>query len=781
MIRQLEGKHPVFVLDTENTTYIFAVMPSGHLEHIYYGRYIKTDTAEQIDILRKKREFEPGNVIVYSNDIPPEIPEDECYEISAQGHGDIREPFIEAVYPDGSRTTDFTYTKAEITDSKPGFATLPGSYSEDGKTEHLCVTLTYDVLTLELHYFVYPGCDVITRSARLENRGESSVRIERLMSFQLDIPKNDLAVTTFHGAWAREMNKTTTVLTAGKLVCESRAGCSSSRANPFFMVHDKNTAEDSGDCYGFNLIYSGSHYSCAEVNAFGKTRIVGGIQPQGFSFLLEPGEDLEAPEAIMTFSPDGFTGQSINMHRFIREHIVRGKYKHTPRPILLNSWEACYFNISEQTLISLARSGKDLGIELFVLDDGWFAERNDDSHSLGDWKPSLKKLPKGIEGISKKIAAMDMSFGIWVEPEMVNTDSELYRKHPDWVMEIPGKLHSEGRNQRILNLADPKVTDCIVKKMKKVFSSGKISYVKWDMNRIFSDVYAPNLPPERQGEAAHRYICGLYRIMKELTEAFPDILFEGCASGGNRFDPGILCYFPQIWGSDNTDAISRLTIQEGYSYGYPQSCIGAHTAASPNHQTLRETPLSTRFAVAAFGAYGYECDVRDLNAEDRRIISEQISRYKEWRDVFQFGQLYRCSSGSVHSVCCVSPDKKRAVMAAVQVLAEANTQDLRLFPKGLDPALTYHFYNIPERVNVKQFGSLINTMAPIHVKQDSLVHNVIAKAVKMNGEQEDLTAAGEMLMNSGVLLKPAFSGTGYNENVRMFPDFAARIYYIEAK
>ncbi|MBQ9887541.1 MAG: alpha-galactosidase [Lachnospiraceae bacterium] len=780
MIRHLHEESNEFVLDTDNTTYAFRVTKSGHPEHLYYGKRINIFTADDLIAFTQKREFEPGNVIVYSPEHRTTILEDMCLEMSSGGHGDIREPFVEIVHADGSRSSDFLYSDYEITQEKPEFKTLPGSYSEHGNVEHLCVTLVDDKLTLKLHYYVYPECDVITRSAELINNGVETVEIERLLSLQLDLPDSGYAFTSFHGAWAREMNKSTVVLNVGKFVNESRAGCSSSRANPFFMLHSHETTEDSGACYGFNLIYSGNHYSVVEVNAFGKTRVVSGINPQGFRVLLESGESFEAPEAVMTYSADGFTGQSINMHKFVREHIVRGEWRDKARPVLLNSWEACYFDISEGGLVSLAKSAKNLGIELFVMDDGWFGERNDDGSSLGDWDANLKKLPGGLKRLGEKITSLGLQFGIWVEPEMVNVQSKLYEQHPDWVMQIPGKLHSEGRNQRILDFANPEVTDYIIKKMSEVFSSADISYVKWDMNRIFSDVYSPYLPAKRQGETAHRYICGLYHVMDELTKRFPHILFEGCASGGNRFDLGILCYFPQIWGSDNTDAISRLTIQEGYSYGYPLSCVGAHVAASPNHQTLRRTTLKTRFGVAAFGALGYECDLRDLKSEEKLKIIGQINVYKKWRDVFQSGQFYRIKSGNTYEWLYVSKDKKRAVGLLVQKLVKPNTQYERFVAKGLDPDMRYRFYVIPERVDIKQFGSLVNTLAPIHVKQDSFVHNVIARAVKMSGEMEEYNATGDLLMSAGVALKQAFSGTGFNDNVRVFGDFASRMYFIEA-
>lgn len=778
MIRILNGEPKTFVLDTERTSYIFAVTESGHLEHLWYGAKLAAEQPEDCAAFREKKEFEIGNGIVYSKLYPKVMLEDMCLEMSSGGHGDVREPFAELVYPDGSRSSDFLFDSFEISGEPPVYENLPLSHTD--REEHLCVTLKDGDLTLELHYRVFADCDVIARSARLINGGKDPVRVERLMSLQLDLPVSGCALTSFHGAWIREMNRSTVTLDAGKYVVESRTGSSSNRANPFVMLHEPDACEHSGSVYGFNLIYSGNHYTAAEVNAYGKTRLVSGIQPQGFSWLLEEGERFETPEAVMTYSPEGFTGQSVNMHRFVREHVIREEWKNKPRPVLLNSWEACYFDISERKLCALAKAGKELGMELFVMDDGWFGERDDDTSSLGDWEPNPKKLPNGLKGLGEKLAAMDIQFGVWVEPEMVNTESKLYKAHPDWAMAIPGKHHSEGRTQRVLDLANPAVQDFLTEKMTEVFSSADIAYVKWDMNRIFSDVYSPYLPPQRQGETAHRYILGLYRIIRTLTGRFPNILFEGCAAGGNRFDLGILRYFPQIWGSDNSDAICRVTIQEGYSYGYPQSCIGAHVSAVPNHQTLRVTPEETRFNVAAFGALGYECDLRDLNAAQRQEITEQIALYKQWREVFQFGQLYRVLSGNLHEWICVSEDKKRAVGMILQEKLVPNTQTQRFYAAGLLPNQRYRLRNIPGRVDVKQFGSLINTVAPIHVKQDSLVHNVIAKTVKMNRETEDVSATGDVLMHTGVSLSPTFSATGFNDKVRVFPDFSSRLYLIEA-
>jgi len=782
MIRRFDDARPAFVLDTEHTTYAFRILPTGQPEQLYCGKRIPLPDEAALAALSQKRAFAPGNTVSYDAEHPELVLEDVALEFSALGKGDLREPFLELVNPDGSRTNDFLYESFTMDEAQPAQRPMPGSYAGDGKAEHLCVTYrdrNYG-LALELHYYVWADCDCICRKSVLRNDTDRAVEIERLLSLQLDLPEAGLSVTSFRGAWAREMGKHTVNLPAGKLTVESRSGASSSRCNPFFMVHAADATETAGSCWGFNLVYSGSHYAAVEVSAFGKTRIVSGIQPLGFRWSLEPGERFETPEAVMSFSAEGFGGLSRNMHFFVREHIVRGRWKHKTRPVLLNSWEACYFNISESGLVSLAKAGRDIGIELFVMDDGWFGQRSDDTRSLGDWTPNPKKLPNGLDGLCRKIQALGMDFGIWVEPEMVSVDSELYRAHPDWAMAIPGKPHSEGRNQRLLDLANPAVQDYVIDAMTAVFSSADIAYVKWDYNRNVSDTFSPWLPARRQGEAEHRRILGFYRVMDALTARFPDILFEGCAAGGNRFDLGVLCYFPQIWASDNTDALSRADIQEGYSYGYPQSCIGAHVSSAPNHQTLRDPPLDTRLNVAAFGLLGYEYDLRDLSPGKRKKLAEQVATYKRWREVLQWGQLYRVRDGNDRQWCCVSPDRKRAVGLLLRELMIPNDPNDRFFARGLEETTVYRFSNVPRPVDIKRFGSLVNTIAPFHIRQDSLIHNAVARVIQQPGEKEDVTAAGGVLMHAGVKLAPAFAATGYDERVRFFPDFFSRLYFMEA-
>ncbi|MBQ7344061.1 MAG: alpha-galactosidase [Clostridia bacterium] len=777
MIRQLDK---VFVLDTKNTTYAFRVLESGHLEHLYYGEKIEIREAGDAAPLMEKQAFAPGNSNVYNEKFPNLSLENIRLEMSSYGKSDIREPFVEITHADGSYTQDFLFDSAVIREGKTPLATLPSSYEEEGTVHELTVTLKdkgYD-LTLELVYAVFEDRDVITRSSRLRNTSSDSIRLNRLMSTQLDFEDSCYVLTTFNGSWAREMYRHDTSVVAGKCINSTYAGTSSSRANPFVMLSRPETTEDKGLCYGLNLVYSGNHYECAEVNSHGKTRFVSGINPASFTILLNPGEYFETPEAVMTVSEDGYNGMSQRMHAFVRNCIVRGEWKKKTRPVLLNSWEASYFDINEHKLLKLAKEGRDVGVELFVMDDGWFGERKDDKRSLGDWYVNKKKLPGGISRLCDKVNELGLDFGIWVEPEMVNVDSDLYRAHPEWALEIPGKPHSEGRNQRILDLTNPAVVDYLIEQMSSVFSSANISYVKWDMNRIFSDYYSQYLPAERQGEVSHRYMIGLYRLVRTLTERFPKILFEGCASGGNRFDLGILSYFPQIWASDDTDAIYRVKGQTGYSYGYPMSTVGAHVSACPNHQTLRMTPLATRFDVAAFGVLGYECNLCDMSAEEKKQIREQIALYKKWREVLQFGYFYRGRSDNFYEWTCVGEDGTRAVGMLLQVLTEPNTAFAQFSPRGLDKDTKYHFYNIERKVRIKPFGDLVNMLSPIHIKYDSLVHNIVDKFVKMPGEVEDYTAYGSTLMR-GVKLKASFAGTGFDENTRFFSDFSSRMYFME--
>ena len=675
-------ENQLFSLHTRHTSYLFRVMETGHLEHLYYGRKIHP----AIDGLMEQHAFAPGNTNIYDSEHLQFSLEDTCLEMSSFGKGDIREPFVELTLSDGSETSDFLFEKFEQGTGKEEFETLPGSYDESGEVEWLGVTLRdkNSGVILELHYYVYEDCDVITRSAKLINESGDVVKLNRLMSLQLDLEPSDYVFTTFHGAWAREMGRTDVRLVPGKYVNASYTGTSSSRDNPFVMLGKEHTTEDAGECFGFNLIYSGNHYEAAEVGSFGKVRIVSGINPQSFCFTLESGESFEAPEAVMTYASDGYNAMSQNMHRFVREHIVRGTWKKKERPVLLNSWEAAYFDFTGDTIVDLAKEAASLGIDMVVMDDGWFGKRNDDNSSLGDWQVNEKKLGGSLADLITRVHEQGMKFGIWIEPEMVNEDSDLYRAHPDWAIRIPGKKPVRSRNQLLLDFSRKEVRDCVFDQICAVLDQGKIDYVKWDMNRSMADVYAGNL--------SYDYVLGVYDFMERLCSRYPDLLLEGCSGGGGRFDAGMLYYSPQIWCSDNTDAINRTRIQYGTSFFYPVSAMGAHVSAVPNHQTGRVTSFHTRGVTAMAGTFGYELNPALLSEEEKQQIREQIKTYKKYETLINEGTYWRLSDPFTDEIAAwmsVSEQQDHALVSVVRLMAEANQATVYVRLRGLKPDAVY--------------------------------------------------------------------------------------------
>ena len=478
----------------------------------------------------------------------------------------------------------------------------------------------------------------------------------------------------------------------------------------------------------------------------------------------------------------GLAEMSGNLHAFIREHVVRGYWKYRPRPILVNSWESFYFRFTQKELLRLARQSRDLGAELFVLDDGWFGRRDSDTCSLGDWGTvNRKKLPDGLGALADRVRELGIGFGLWVEPEMVSEDSNLYRAHPDWILGRPGQ--AMGRNQYILDLGRPEVQEHLIGTLSGVFREARPSYIKWDMNRIMTDAYSSALPPDRQGEARHRYILGLYRVLEALTARFPEILFEACASGGNRTDPGMLCYMPQVWLSDNTDALCRCRIQYGASFGYPQSVMGAHVSASPNHQTLRRTSLDSRFHTAALGLLGYELDLGGLTERERTRVAGQIAFYKKYRDTLQYGRLYRLRGGGegMWQLMAVSDDRKTALTVLLQQENRANAPGLRLFARGLMPEGRYRISVRPVPAELGEFGSLVNMVSPVRLRPNSLAAAAAERLVRLPGEGEEILASGDVLMKAGAWLKQGFSGTGYDRETRVMGDSGSRLYIFEAQ
>jgi len=772
----IDFKDNIFYISTDNTSYIFEITKFGHPENIYYGNKIPYGNIES---LKTKRNILHGSSVLYSEDDDAYCLDAIPLEYSGTGKGDYRHNPVEIRMPDSSFVSDFIYKKHNIYEGISKMKTLPSAYGKEDECQTLELTFEDDInrVELKMYYTVFYKTNVITRFVALKNNNENSLSIRKLMSFMLDINIPNPSMLKLSGGWIKEAHVDKIQLHRGLYVNQSITGSSSNRHNPGIIIYSGETSEDYGICYGFNLVYSGNHYEAADVDSNGFLRVMGGINPYCFEWILEKGEEFETPQAVLTFSSFGFNGLSKNFHDFVNNHIVRGEFKNNIRPVLLNGWEAFFFKYNHRKLFKLAKRGKKLGMELFVLDDGWFGNRDNDKAGLGDYNVNKKKFPRGLSTFSKKLKKAGLDFGIWVEPEMVNEDSNLFREHPEYAVRVPGRTPALGRNQMVLDLCNPKVRDYIVENAGKVMDESGVKYVKWDMNRHISDMYSCELTC--QGMFFHRYILGLYDVLDRIFTKRPHILLESCSSGGNRFDLGMLVFSPQIWASDDTDPIERLKIQKGLSYFYPLSCIGAHVSSSPHQQTLRSTPLSTRFNVAAFGNLGYELDLKYLSFIQKKEIKRQISFYKANRDIFQYGTFYRFDKkkNSRENFLCVSPDKKAAVAGNFQILASAGEGNDFLPLKGLERNRTYNVRTLEKGLSIKNFGSLINHILPFKIKPDGLIIRTVDKFFQMTDCVEEYTACGTVL-NQGIKLNNQFIGTGYNKNIRMTGDFGSDIYFI---
>jgi alpha-galactosidase len=616
-------------------------------------------------------------------------------EYPAFGNSDFRSPAFQVFQENGSTIVDLAYREHRIVAGKPPLQGLPATYVEsDSEAETLLLTLFDEVIGLdvELSYTAFLEYDAIARSVRFRNLGERPLRLLRALSASVDLPRSDLDMLQLSGDWARERGIVRRRLEQGTQSVESRRGASSHQHNPFIALAERGADEDSGEVFAMSLVYSGNFIAEAEVDSRGGTRLAIGINPFEFCWLLEPGESFQAPEVVLVHSSEGLGGMSARFHELYRSRLCRGKYRDSPRPILVNNWEATYFDFDAEKIVALAEEAGGLGIELLALDDGWFGRRDDDRSSLGDWTVDKRKLPLGLGDLARRAGDKGLKFGLWFEPEMVSPDSELYRAHPDWCLHVPSRRRSEGRHQLVLDMGRTEVRRYVVDAVTSVLSSAPIAYVKWDMNRHMTEVGSGSLPPERQKETYHRYILGLYATIEELTNAFPDVLFEGCSGGGGRFDPGILAYMPQIWTSDNTDAVSRLSIQYGTSLVYPPIAMTAHVSAVPNHQVGRVTSLEFRGDVAMSGNLGYELDLDAQSAEEKAEIARQVAFYKSVRSLVQFGTFLRILSpfaGNHAAWIFVSGDKSEAWAAYFRPLAEPNAPLPILRLKGLDPEVDY--------------------------------------------------------------------------------------------
>lgn len=681
----------VFHLQTKNTSYVFQVYKNGYLAHLYWGKKIKKANPEELLAIKARGSFsanpDPDDIILTLDTLPQEYP--------SYGNTDFRTPAYQVQLENGTTVTDLKYDSYRIIKGKPSLEGLPATYVEsNGEAETLEIVLVDSLIGLKaiLSYTVYKNHDAITRNVRFINEGNTKLKLLRALSMSIDFDNCNYDFMHLYGAWAKERNIERRPLINGTQFIESRRGASGHQHNPFIAILSKDATEEQGDVYGFSLVYSGNFLAQAEVDQYETTRVSLGISPFDFTWLLEENESFQTPEVVMVYSSNGLGDMSRTYHKLYRQRLCRGEFRDKTRPVLVNNWEATYFNFNAEKIENIAKVGKELGIELFVLDDGWFGKRDNDDCSLGDWIVDKNKLPNGLDDLANRVNNLGIQFGLWFEPEMVSPDSDLYRTHPDWCLHVPSRVRSEARRQLILDLSRKDVCDYIIKSVSDILSNVNISYVKWDMNRNMTEIGSQLLSAERQRETAHRYMLGLYRVMDEITSAFPNVLFESCSGGGGRFDAGVLYYMPQTWTSDDTDAVERLKIQYGTSIVYPISTMGAHVSAIPNHQVHRNTSLKMRGDVAMSGNFGYELDLTKFTEEEKEEVKAQVAQYKELRELIQFGEMYRLLSpfeGNETAWMIVSEDKTEAFVAYFRVLALPNGPIKRLDLRGLDPDKEY--------------------------------------------------------------------------------------------
>ncbi len=747
----VHSESKTFHLQNDYISYIMTILPGGHPAQLYFGKKI-TDREEYGYLLegsiRSHSAYPNDDGRGYSLEhLKLEYPE--------YGSSDFRQAAVEIRHESGSRITDFLYQGYEITNGKPKLEGLPATYTEDD-SEAMTLTLhladEVSGLRLDLLYTIFEAGGILARSAKISNCGTKAVHIERAMSLSVDLPDADYDMIQLSGSWARERIPEARRLSHGIQGVESLRGHSSHQHNPFIALKRPNADEFSGEVIGFSLVYSGNFLAEVQVDNYDVTRVLLGINPTWFDWKLEAGDSFQTPEAVVVFSADGLNKMSQTYHRLYQKRLARGFWRDRARPILINNWEATYFNFNEEKLLNIASKAKECGVELFVLDDGWFGARRSDYAGLGDWYPAASLLPHGISGLSEKIEQMGLKFGLWIEPEMVNPDSDLYREHPDWILHVEGRKPSLSRHQLVLDFSRKEVVDHIHGMIAKILRESRISYIKWDMNRSITECGSAVLSAERQGEVFHRYILGVYDLYERLTSEFPEVLFESCAGGGARFDPGMLYYAPQAWCSDDTDAIERLGIQYGTTFVYPVSSIGSHVSAVPNHQVNRITPLKTRADVAFFGTFGYELDLNKLSEDEQKMVTRYTIFMKQYRELIQFGTFYRLVSPIGNDSCAwmvVSEDGKEAIFAYYRILNKPNNGFARVKLQGLLPDGHYTVWSY-QHEDVPPEGILRGSFG------------------------------GDELMNVGFVVSDLSSGK-VGDNVLEAADFTSRIYHLKVE
>lgn len=689
----LNEKKSLFTLCTKTSMYQMKVDDYGVLLHTYYGK--KTEIFDYSYLIQRRDHgfsgspYQAGNDRTYSLDTLPQ-------EYSCFGSGDYRQSAFAVKYQTGAVALELRYEDFQLLPGKYTVPGLPALYAQDGnQADTLVIIMKDDVqdVCVKLYYGVLEDLDVITRTVYVENRGDAPVFLERIMSMCLDKPYGSFDWITFYGKHEMERQLSRTPVHHGIQAVGSLRGTSSHQYNPFVILADRDATETQGDCYGFSLLYSGNFLAEAEMDQFNQTRVLMGIHPENFSFMLNAGESFWAPEVAMVYSDEGFERLTHIYHYAFRNNLCRGRFKHARRPVLMNNWEGTYFDFTGEKLLEMAEKAAALGIELFVMDDGWFGKRDTDNSGLGDWHVNEEKLGCTLAELSEKIHEMGMKFGIWYEPEGISEDSRLFREHPDWVLKVPGRHPMRGRYQLVLDFSRADVRNCIFEQMCQVLDKARVDYLKWDFNRSISDIYSSQLPAERQGEVPHRYVLGLYEFLERLGKRYPNMLLEGCSGGGGRFDAGMLYYTPQIWCSDDTDAIERLEIQYGTSFCYPVSTMGSHVSACPNHQTGRTTPLNTRAVVAMAGTFGYELDPGKLSSEEQDEVRRQISVFKENYELIQEGKYFRLTDPAQEEHYAAwefaGQEGDEALLCVVASKVRTNDPPSRLLLRGLRENAVY--------------------------------------------------------------------------------------------
>lgn len=682
----------VFQLNTPNTSYILGLVDKEKfVGHIYYGKKLGEDDFTYL-MRTGENPFVPSENGRDRNSFLDSFP----MEYPGSGVGDYREGAIGVRSVQGQEGVLPLYQSHKIYPGKPQLPGLPATWGGEEECDTLELTLADQVLGLEitLLYTVFSKLDAITRSVQVKNNGKDTVYLTKVMSAAFDMDnEKEFEMLTLHGSWARERRIQRKPIGYGKQSCGSIRGESSHQEHPFLALVEKGADQKHGEVYAMNFVYSGNFLAQAEQNQFDSVRVMMGIHPENFCWELKTGETFQAPEAVLVYSDQGLGRMTRTFHDLYRNHLIRGEYKDKKRPILINNWEATYFDFNTEKLLDIAKEASKLGIEMLVMDDGWFGYRNDDNTSLGDWEVNETKIQGGLKHLVEEVNKLGMKFGIWFEPEMISPDSNLFREHPDWAIQIKDRAPSLARNQLVLDLSRPEVVDYIYEKVAGILRSANIEYVKWDMNRQLSDLGSCGLPPERQGELSHRYMLAVYEMQDRLTKEFPHLLLENCSGGGARFDAGMLYYSPQIWCSDDTDAVERLSIQEGTAMIYPLSSMGAHVSDCPNHTVGRVTPFETRGYAALAGTFGYELDVTKIPEKDRDMIPAQIEMYHKYNDLIRTGDYYRIASYQEnHMYDCyevVSKDKTRALVTFIQVLGRANFHSRRIHLEGLQENMRY--------------------------------------------------------------------------------------------